>query len=155
MIESLATMMSHFPGEANRARCLAHIVNLVAKIILCQFDMSKRKEKNKNDEPNNLPELPGEKDGNETDNNEDGELARVLDKEEKEMDEADDEDEDLEDAEALARDVEIIEEVMEEEIEQVGKKVKPVHQVLFKVCLFMFPFHVALLWAVLGTLSSY
>ena len=47
MIESLATIMSQFPGEANRARCLAHIVNLVAKIILRQFDASKKKKEKK------------------------------------------------------------------------------------------------------------
>ena len=45
MIESLAEIMAHFSGEANRARCLAHIVNLVAKIILRQFDMSKKRKK--------------------------------------------------------------------------------------------------------------
>ena len=146
MIESLATIMSQFSGEANRAQCLAHIVNLVAKIILRQFDKSIRKEKkDMNNEPNNLPELPGEKDGNETDDDEDEELARVLDKEEKEMDEADDKDSDLEDTEALARDVRIMEEVMEEEIERVVKKVKPVGQVLFKVCLLRF--HSTLLYS--------
>ena len=47
MIESLAEIMSHFSGEANHARCLAHIVNLVAKIILHQLDMSKKKKEYK------------------------------------------------------------------------------------------------------------
>ena len=45
MVESMAEIMAHFSGEANQARCLAHIVNLVAKIILHQFDMSKKKKK--------------------------------------------------------------------------------------------------------------
>ena len=31
---------------ANRVRCLAHIVNLVIKVILCQFDFPKKKKKN-------------------------------------------------------------------------------------------------------------
>jgi hypothetical protein len=45
MVETMATILSHLSGEANRARCLAHIVNLVAKIILRQFDKSKKKKK--------------------------------------------------------------------------------------------------------------
>ena len=45
MIESLVTIMSQFSSEANQARCLAHIVNLVAKFILRQFDKSKGKKK--------------------------------------------------------------------------------------------------------------
>jgi hypothetical protein len=57
---------------------------------------------------------------------------RVLDKEEKEMDEGDDEDDDV-DGQRLARDVKIMEEAMEEEIEGAVKKTKPVRQVLFKV----------------------
>lgn len=101
MIESLATIMSHFSGEANRARCLAHVVNLVAKIILHQFDVSKGKKKKTNDKPNNLPlaELPNETDDDEE--SEDEELEKVLEKEEKEMDEGDDEDD--EDARTLLR----------------------------------------------------
>ena len=47
MIKSLAEIMSHFSGEANCAQCLAHIVNLVAKIIFHQFDMLKKKKKAK------------------------------------------------------------------------------------------------------------
>ena len=130
MIESLATIMSDFPGEANRARCLAHIVNLVVKIILRQFDVPRKKEKEvlpPND--SNLPDLPS---GNDVELEEDlEELARALDKEGKEMDEGDEEDD--EDSECLERDVEKIEEAMEEEIKGVVKMAKPVQQVLFKV----------------------
>jgi hypothetical protein len=132
MIESLATIMSDFAGEANRARCLAHIVNLVVKIILRQFDVPKKKEKKDERAPNPdlasgdqvevQPEIIGD---------DDDELLRVLDKEEKEMDdtgEADDED-----SENLLRDIERIEEAMEEEIKGVSKIAKPVREVLFKV----------------------
>ena len=42
MIDSLTNVISHFPGAANRARCTAHIVNLVSKIILQQFDARKK-----------------------------------------------------------------------------------------------------------------
>ena len=51
MIENLAKIILDFPGEANCAQCLAHIMNLVVKIILRQFDMSKKK--GKKDGPNN------------------------------------------------------------------------------------------------------
>ena len=54
MIESLADIMSDFAGEANRARCLAHIVNLVVKIILRQFDIPKKKPKKDLPAVNNL-----------------------------------------------------------------------------------------------------
>ena len=118
MIESLATIMSDFPGEANRARCLAHIVNLVVKIILCQFDVPRKEEKGVLPPNNsNLPDLAS---GNNVELEEDlEELARVLDKEGKEMDEGDEEDD--EDSEHHERDVEKIEEAMEEEIKGGGK----------------------------------
>ena len=57
MVESLATIMSHFIGEANQAWCLAHIVNLVAKIILCQFDNSKKKKKANKPENDDLEDM--------------------------------------------------------------------------------------------------
>jgi hypothetical protein len=126
----MATILSHFSGEANRARCLAHIVNLVAKIILRQFDKSKKKKKKTVDDTVNDANMM--QDGeNEDPDDHDEEQERVLDKEEKEMDEGDDEDD--EDAAHLARDLEIIEEAMEAEIEMAANKVKPVRQVLYKV----------------------
>ena len=50
MVENLAKLVLEFPRGANRARCFAHIVNLVVKLILHQFDMSKKK--GKKDIPN-------------------------------------------------------------------------------------------------------
>ena len=76
-----------------------------------------------------------------SDDNSVEDLVRVLDKEEKEMDEGNETDE--EEDEALEKDVEIIEETMEEEIAQVSKVVKPVHQVLFKVCTHFFSLSLA------------
>jgi hypothetical protein len=135
MIDSLATIMLDFPGEANRARCLAHIVNLVVKIILRQFDHVSKKKGNKDipelPRKDNEPEIPGKDNEPEIPEDEDEELVRVLDKEEKEMDEADEGDD--EESDKLVRDVEKIEEAMEGEIKEVSKMVKPVRQVLFKV----------------------
>ena len=57
MIESMATIIADFPGKANRVRCLAHIVNLVVKIILRQFDVSATKGREDNDgEALDIPE---------------------------------------------------------------------------------------------------
>ena len=43
MIDELATLLNDFPGSTNRTRCFAHILNLVVKSILQQFDIPKVK----------------------------------------------------------------------------------------------------------------
>ena len=43
MINHLATLLAAFPGSANRTRCFTHILNLVAKCIMKQFDAPKKK----------------------------------------------------------------------------------------------------------------
>src|ERR1700722_10294959 len=42
MVTELAKLLRDFPGEANRTRCFAHIVNLIAKSLLSQFDVPKK-----------------------------------------------------------------------------------------------------------------
>jgi hypothetical protein len=42
MIEHLSTLIENFPGAANQTRCFSHILNLVAKSILRQFDVPKK-----------------------------------------------------------------------------------------------------------------
>ena len=42
MIEHLSTLIESFPGAANQTRCFTHILNLVAKSILRQFDTPKK-----------------------------------------------------------------------------------------------------------------
>ena len=139
----MATIMAHFSGETNRAQCLAHIVNLVAKIILRQFDMSKKKKK-KEDLPNKTDTAndANKKQEDESDDSDDfdEQEERILDKEEKEMDEGDDEDDVEEDSVTLERDVEIMEAAMEDEIERVVRNVKPVRQVLYKVIVLLFSY---------------
>ena len=114
--------------------------------------MISRKKEKKNDIPDNIPEsestLAGSKVEGKTMSNEDQmsdkdedeedeEDERVLDKEEKEMDEGDVEDDNDEDSQMLARDADIMEKAMEEEIEGALWKAKPVHKVLFKVSLLL------------------
>ena len=41
MIEELENLIDEFPGAANQTRCFAHIINLVVKSILRQFDVPK------------------------------------------------------------------------------------------------------------------
>ena len=43
MIEHLAILIDSFPSAANQTRCFTHILNLVAKSILCQFEAPKAK----------------------------------------------------------------------------------------------------------------
>ena len=43
MVEELAMCVTEFPGQANRTHCFAHIINLVAKSLLKQFDLPENK----------------------------------------------------------------------------------------------------------------
>jgi hypothetical protein len=43
MISELEDLLDEFPGASNQTRCFAHILNLVVKSILHQFDVPKGK----------------------------------------------------------------------------------------------------------------
>jgi len=43
MIDELADLLDEFPGPANQTRCFLHILNLVVKSIIRQFDLPKSK----------------------------------------------------------------------------------------------------------------
>jgi len=43
MIEELAIQLNDFPGSASHVRCFAHILNLVVKSIMRQFDVPDKK----------------------------------------------------------------------------------------------------------------
>ena len=43
MIEELANLLDNFPGAANQMHCFTHILNLVVKSILTQFELLKDK----------------------------------------------------------------------------------------------------------------
>ena len=149
MVEHLSNIIPTFPGAANRARCTAHIVNLVAKVILRQFDATharkKTKQPKKTSENTNDNENANVNEANNTELVSDEDdltgLAEGLDREEQEV--ADDEDDDM--SENIAADLEDIEEAMKDEISEVAKKVKPIQRIMFKVHNFI----------ILGTLSHY
>ena len=56
MVEELANLLDDFPGPANQTRCFLHILNLVVKSIIRQFDLPKSK-KTSDDEDEDDPTL--------------------------------------------------------------------------------------------------
>ncbi|KAG1901564.1 uncharacterized protein F5891DRAFT_903433, partial [Suillus fuscotomentosus] len=38
MIEAHSDLIPSFPGDPNRARCFNHVIALIAKSSICQFD---------------------------------------------------------------------------------------------------------------------
>ena len=42
MVDELSKLLRNFPGDVNRTRCFLHIVNLVAKQLLKQFDVPRK-----------------------------------------------------------------------------------------------------------------
>jgi hypothetical protein len=41
MIEELALLLDNFPGPANQTRCFTHVLNLIVKSIIKQFNLPK------------------------------------------------------------------------------------------------------------------
>lgn len=127
MIDHLATLLTEFPGSANRTRCFAHILNLVAKCIMRQFDGPKSKKKNNTSA---FEALVGEESGSNSDDSD-------------EIRDDFDDDGDVEMAEAEAESTEDSEgdgdvdegraSMSEEEIRALEEAVKPVKLVLVKV----------------------
>jgi hypothetical protein len=126
MIDRLAELLPTFPGVANRTRCFTHILNLVAKCIMKQFDSPKSKKGAK----------PDCDVANVSDNKDFADLAAALD-------ELEDELEDEGEMEVGHNDEEI-EKMLDEDDEQKGmtakeirdleRSVKPVQLILTKVC---------------------
>jgi hypothetical protein len=111
MIDHLVTILETFPGSANRTRCFAHILNLVAKCIMKQFDTPKKPE-----QEFDLPMEDGLEDlqvDDDPDEEEDGDKI---------------DGEDVNEEEAW-------EGMTEAEIDELKQSVKPVRHVLAKVSL--------------------
>jgi hypothetical protein len=113
MIDALAGLVVAFPGATNRTRCFTHILNLVVKVILRQFDTPKARA----DEALDAASLALV------------DLAGDIEAEEAVMDERDDgEDDDGEEGWVDPRDG-----MSEEEREELDMAVRPVRLVLVKV----------------------
>jgi len=137
MIEHLATLIESFPGAANQTRCFTHILNLVAKSVLRQFEAPKSKGGNILDDAarelaaifDDLEDDDMELDGADNEGNKDGGEGN---------DDVDDNVvDDEEDALLDERDG-----MTEEELATLEKSVKPVRLVLTKVCQFKLLFNV-------------
>jgi hypothetical protein len=113
MIEELADLVEAFPGAPNRTRCFAHILNLVARCILKQFDLPNAKTARDLDE--RVAALI--------------ELAEDIDNEENMMDTSGDDE--ANDSEEGMTDPRVG--MTEEEIAQLEESVHPVRLVLVKV----------------------
>ena len=119
MIEHLATIIETFPSTANQTRCFAHILNLVAKCVLRQFEaLKKGKAVNDKELAAVVDEINGDKDEVLSDDEGDDECEDV-------DDEVVDDDEDgLLDEEG---------ELSEEELTSLKESIKPMRLVLTKV----------------------
>jgi len=114
MIDHLKILLDVFPGSSNWTRCFAHILNLVAKCIMKQFDSPKKKD--------------GDDDND--DDEDAADLVAALDELEDELESGEDDigndDNDWE--------YDMRREMSAEEVEGLEKSVKPVRSVLTKVC---------------------
>ena len=126
MVEHLSTLIENFPGAANQTQCFSHILNLVAKSILRQFEVQKKTGRNKNleDENDALAALAQElevEDG--------GDLPPDDQEGEAEGDDGDDEVED-DDEDGL---VDECDGMSEEEVTELEDSIVPVRLMLTKV----------------------
>jgi hypothetical protein len=123
MVEHLATLIDTFPGAANQTRCFAHILNLVAKSVLRQFEAPKVKGKKViKDAAKELAAVFDEldDDASETGGNEGGDVGN------------DDEDDDVvdDDEDGLPDEQDGM---SEEELTNLEESVKPIRLMLTKV----------------------
>lgn len=108
MIDHLAVLLNNYPGSANRTRCFTHILNLVAKCIMRQFDAPKKKRNEA---------------GDDTDNDLADDLAAALD----------DLEEELEDEDGRDWEYDMRADMTNEDVEELEENVRPVRRVLSKV----------------------
>ena len=124
MIEHLAVLVDTFPGAANQIRCFAHILNLVVKSILRQFEGLKKGKVGADvtmeiDGDNDNGDEEGDSGSNEGGGNE----CEDVDDDVVDDDVVDDDDEE-----------ELVDEMSEEELLSIKEKAKPIRLVLTKVC---------------------
>jgi hypothetical protein len=128
MVKELAKSLPNW-DVAKRTRCFAHIINLVAKSLLKQFDVVKKPAEGEEESADlNISD----------DEREFQELAAGLDEEERQiLEETDDaDDDDMLENDDIAGWVDEVEEMDEEDREDLLKNIRPVSRVLFKVLCF-------------------
>ena len=123
MIEELAHLINDFPGPANQTQCFLHILNLVVKSIIRQFDLSKsKKTTDSNDDDDSMNEATEEL----------LKLAGNIDLEEEITASAGDEGDTTEDNNDEGW-IDECKEMTEEELLELAKSVRPVWLLLTKV----------------------
>ena len=122
MVEELDLLIDDFPGPANQTRCFLHILNLVVKSIIRQFDLPKTKKTSDDDE--------------DKENDAEKEILKLADEIEQEEamagingDEEDATEDDNDEGWVDER-----EEMTEGELRRLTRSVKPVRLLLSKVC---------------------
>ena len=117
MIDELADLIDEFPGPANQTRCFAHILNLVIKSIMQQFNLPLSKnDKVITDLTNEMLSLAGNIQF------EEGELSREG--------EADDGDSEYDNVEGWIDERTLMD---EDDLNELEERVKPVRALLTKV----------------------
>lgn len=138
MIKELANMIDDFPGPANQTRCFLHILNLVVKSIIRQFDLPKSRKKSGNDGSNNGSDNGMGDDGDDGDDDLDQEMDELLklagniDLEEQITAGAGDETDTTEDDNDEGW-VDEREEMTEDELNELEQSIQPVRLLLTKV----------------------
>ena len=119
MIDEMKTLLTEFTGPAGRMRCFAHIINLIAKTVIRQFDMPTAKDKAAASEVlNELRTLAG-----------DIELEEMISQASKSKDgDKDDDDDDNDEGWINER-----EDMDQWELDELEADVQPVRKVLVKV----------------------
>jgi hypothetical protein len=115
MVDELIDLMPDFPGKVNHTRCFAHVLNLVAKTVIKQFDAPKKGLFDLNDEELVLADL-----------------AAGIELEEDEMRAKVDNDEDMDNEEGWI-DEELL--LSEDERSQLRASLLPIRLVIVKVSL--------------------
>jgi hypothetical protein len=123
MIEELANLVDDFPGPANQTRCFLHILNLVVKSVIRQFDIPKSKKTlDSEDDDEGMEEAVKEL----------LKLAGDVNLEEETTANAGNEEDTTEDDNEQGW-VDELEELTEEELLELGESVQPVRLLLTKV----------------------
>ena len=124
MIDELQELIPEFAGSASHTRCFLHIVNLIAKLLICQFDAKKAGTKGDHE----MAELQRELEEEEAFQNGDIEID--------DKDKDDDDDDELAEKKKVDNDegwVDEAEEMTEKEKDKLEKSIQPVKLALVKV----------------------
>ena len=122
MVEELDLLIDDFPGPANQTRCFLHILNLVVKSIIRQFDLPKTKKASDDEE--------------DEENEAEKEILKLADEIEREeaMAGVNGDEEDATEDDNDEGWVDKREEMTEGELRRLTRSVKPVRLLLSKVC---------------------